>query len=105
MRASQHNLNSFIMESFEKNGNGNIDSVLELLWYRYRKDYPIDNEELRVKTQELEPFIKPLSERRKLHLRYRIYELRAEHEREAFISGVQAGVQLILELQNWEENK
>lgn len=104
MKPYLEQIKDLIKEPYEKKDE-RFDSVQDLLWYYYTMHHPADTDTLREKMIELEPIIRPLSEKRKKHLRYRIFELRIEHERTAFLSGMQVGALLIQELQKSENQK
>ena len=75
-------------------------TMLEFLWYFYTQYFPISDDSIRSSFDELEYILKTLSHKRKRKLLHHIHHLCCEYERTAFIHGLQAGAQLMLEIIN-----
>ena len=76
----------------------NFHTILEMLWYVYSVYFPLDSKNIVKKMEELEDVMNRLPQKKKRRLIAKVEELCMEHERAAFASGIQAGVQLMMEL-------
>ena len=99
----QHKIREFVRESVHKNERKELSSVLEMLWYIYRSYNPVEVDCTSEESGELELVTKPLAQKRKRRLRRLICEMMVTQVHTAFISGIQTGAQLMMELNVLDE--
>lgn len=90
----------FIKEQHKHNLKSSADSFLELLWQHYTIGHSIDCEKIRMHFESVVTTLSPLSQKRQRTLLRTVVDLCLEHERIAFIEGVQIGAQLAAEITN-----
>lgn len=72
--------------------------LLEILWYHHTIRHPVSSEAIDSGFAEMEPLLKPLSQKRKCRMYRLITELCVEHERAAFMEGIRVGGRLMMEI-------
>ena len=97
MDAYIRQLKNYIKMTRKSIPGNNFHTILELVWYFHSMYYPINSEGITKKMEELEDITKQLSRKKKHHLVAEVVELCLEHERAAFVSGLQVGAQLMME--------
>lgn len=88
----------FVKEHAKRTQSNNSPSILEQLWQSYSIGHTIDCENIRMHFQTVENTLSSLSQKRQRILLRTIIDLCLEHERIAFLEGIQIGVQLSEEL-------
>ena len=88
----------FVKEHAKRSKSNNTLPILEQLWQSYSIGHTIDCESIRTHFQTAENALSSLSQKRQRILLRTIIDLCLEHERIAFLEGIQVGVQLAEEL-------
>ncbi len=79
-------------------GQEDVRSLLEALCRIYTIYNPINADRIAQQLELLEPDLRSLSRKRVRHIRHIMENMCAEHEQEAFLTGVRVGIQLFAEL-------
>lgn len=92
------NLRSFLAEQHPSFGFDDAHSILEMLYYYYTQDNPIDSALIRCRFKELDDRLPHLTVKENDAIFSVIMDLCSEYERQAFLQGVQVGMRLFDEL-------
>lgn len=91
-------IRAFIAQSPPNLGDEDIHSLLEMLYLAYTELNPIDSQAIRNHFRQLEAFFAILSPEGSDQAFAVICRLCSEHERTAFLEGIQIGARLMTEL-------
>ena len=91
-------LKSFLTEQAPNYIYTDAHSLLELLYYSYTASNPVDNAVIRCQFKELNDIMYRLSLAENDAVFSLVGDLCAAHERQAFLDGIQVGMQLFSEL-------
>lgn len=92
------NLKSFLAEQHPSFGFDDANSILEMLYYYYTQDNPIDSALIRCRVKELDECIPRLTGMESNAIFSATMGLCGEYERQAFLEGIQVGMRLFDEL-------
>ena len=92
------NLKSFLAEQAPCFGFDDANSILEMLYYYYRNDNPVDSATIRCQFKELQDILCRLSFKENDAVFALTVDLCVAHERQAFLDGIHVGLRLFEEL-------
>ena len=92
------NLKSFLSEQHPSFGYDDANSILEMLYYYYTQENPIDSALIRYRVKELNDCIPHMTNKEADAVFTVTMGLCSDYERLAFFEGVQVGMRLIDEL-------
>lgn len=92
------NLKHFLANQTPNFGYKDADSLLKMLHYYYTAENPIDSVALRCRFRDVETLLSRFTLEEHSRIFQIIADLCVEHEREAFLAGVQVGARLFTEL-------
>lgn len=97
------NLKDFLSQQTPNYGYADAESLMELLYYSYTSDNPVDNSVIRYQFKQLDDILNHLS----LDENNAIFRLAGElciaHERQAFLDGIHVGLRLFSELNDLQD--
>lgn len=92
------NLKAFLKEQSSNFAYTDAESLLEMLYYYYTSDNPIDNGVIRCQLRQVNAYTEKLSLADSDSLFDAVSSLCAQHEKVAFLKGIQVGAHLAEEL-------
>ena len=92
-------LNAFLAEQSPKFGYDDANSILEMLYYYYTENNPVDNGVIRCQFKELDSVLSKLSWSECEQVFSIAISLCCSHSQQAFTDGVHIGMRLFTELQ------
>lgn len=98
MNQCVQNLKAFLAEQHPSFGFDDANSILEMLYYYYSQDNPVDSAVIRCRFKELDDQISHLTVKENNAVFSVVMGLCSEYERQAFLQGVQVGMRLFNEL-------
>ena len=94
------NLKSFLAEQSPHFHFDDANSILEMLYYYYSADNPVDSAVIRCQFKELNDILSQLSLKENDAVFASVCSLCVAHERHAFLDGIHIGMRLFQELRN-----
>ena len=91
-------LKEYLTNKHPNYGYSDANSMLDMLYYAYTLDNPIDNEAIKERFESLDRILSRLTLEDNNSVFLLTAELCAEHARLAFLSGVHTGARLFIEL-------
>ena len=91
-------LNQFLEQQVPDYGYDDAKSLLEMLYYYYTQANPIDTAVIRCQFKELDDILGKLSFEENNAVFCLTCGVCAEHEKKAFLEGIQVGLRLFVEL-------
>ncbi len=91
-------LKAFLSEQPLRCGDTDAKSILEMLYYYYSEDNPIDSAVIRCRFNELDHILYHLSLSDNNAVFYLTCKLCSAYEQQAFLEGIQVGMRLFREL-------
>ena len=85
-------------EQFCNYGDSSVHSLLEMLYLHFTELNPINSDETQALCNALDPYLGKLSEAEIDSVFILVNDLCVQHEKAAFLKGMQAGASLMLEL-------
>lgn len=93
-------LKSFLAEQKPRYGYDDANSILEMLYYFYTEENPVDSAVISCQFKELDDALSSLSWANNEKVFALVVDLCVSHARQAFLEGVHVGLRLFTELQD-----
>lgn len=92
------NLKSFLAQRSPDYGYEDANSLLEMLYYYYTANNPVDNAQIRCQFRDLDEILSKLTLAENDKVFLLASQLCIAHERQAFLEGIHVGLRLFQEL-------
>ena len=103
MKDCIENLKNFLSKQTPSFGYTDADSLIELLYYYYTQDNPVDGVMIRCHLEELSHYLEPLPYADHEAVFTTAIMLCAAHEKQGFLEGMKVGMRLFSELNEIKE--
>ncbi len=103
MKDCIENLKSFLSKQIPSFGYTDAASLMELLYYYYTQDNPVDSVMIRCHLEELSHYLEPLPYADHEAVFTTAIMLCAAHEKQGFLEGLKVGMRLFSELNEIKE--